>query len=62
MSEEDEYIAASLDFIKEYHKKGYDLAADKLVKEGLEELGQTLRQSKDSSRATVRAVTKSAAG
>lgn len=39
MNPEDEYIAASIDFIKQYHKAGYDLIADKIIEEGLEELG-----------------------
>lgn len=39
---QDEYIAASIDFIKQYHKEGYDLLADKIIAEGLEELEQTL--------------------
>lgn len=37
-TELDEYIAASIDFIKQYHNKGYDLIADRIIAEGLEEL------------------------
>lgn len=40
MSPEDEYIAASIDFIKQYHKEGYDLIADTIIEEGLAELEQ----------------------